>query len=44
MKKQYTTPEVEITMVNSTEVICTSVVFGDGETDVMLSREFGDFE
>lgn len=44
MKKQYTTPEVEIHKVNSSEIICTSVSFGDGETPVMHARGRGDFD
>lgn len=39
MKKQYTAPEVEILKVNSSEIICTSVGFGDGETTIMHARQ-----
>lgn len=38
MKKQYTTPEVEIHKVNFPEIICTSASFGDGETTIMHAR------
>lgn len=40
MKKQYTTPEVEIQKVHTSEIICTSVNFGDGETTVMHSKQW----
>lgn len=39
MKKQYTAPEVELLKVNSSEIICTSVGFGDGNTSIMHSRQ-----
>lgn len=44
MKKHYTTPEVEIIKVNSSEIICTSVGFGEGDTPIMYSRGRGDFD
>ena len=42
MKKQYTAPEMEIIKVNSSEIICTSLGFGDGDTPVMHARGRGD--
>lgn len=39
MKKQYIAPEVELLKVNSSEIICTSVGFGDGNTSIMHSRQ-----
>lgn len=42
MKKQYTTPEVNVVKVNPSEIICTSLGFGDGDTAVMHARGRGD--
>lgn len=42
MKKQYTTPEVNVVKVKPSEIICTSVSFGDGETTIMRARGRGD--
>lgn len=39
MKKQYTTPEVEVLAYESSAIICASVKFGAGETDTMHSGE-----
>lgn len=39
MKKQYTTPEVEVLAYESSAIICASVKFGDGETSIMYSGE-----
>ena len=44
MKKQYTTPEVEILKVNSPEIICTSASFGDGDTSIMHAKGQEDFD
>ncbi|MBQ0021332.1 MAG: hypothetical protein KBT39_12530 [Bacteroidales bacterium] len=38
MKKQYTTPEVNVVKVNPTEIICTSASFGDGDTPIMHAK------
>lgn len=44
MKKQYTTPEVEVVKVYPSEIICTSVGFGDGDTHIMHAKGRGDFD
>lgn len=39
MKKQYTTPEVNVVKVKPSEIICTSLGFGDGDTPVMHAKQ-----
>lgn len=39
MKKIYTTPEIKLINVNPLEIICVSGRFGDGDTDVMHSKQ-----
>lgn len=41
--KKYIMPQMEVVRVNNADIIATSVGFGEGNTDVMYSRE-GDFE
>lgn len=43
MKKQYTAPEVNVVKVNPSDIICTSVGFGDGDTPIMHAKGRGDF-
>lgn len=43
MKKQYSTPNMTIVNINSSDIICTSLGFGNGETNTMNSRGFGEF-
>ena len=38
MKKQYTTPKLKVVGVNSFAMICASVGFGNGGTDIMYGK------
>ena len=44
MKKQYTAPKVEVINVDSSEIICTSVGFGEGTTPIMHAKGREDFD
>lgn len=44
MKKQYTTPKVNVVNVNPTEIICQSASFGDGYTPIMHANGRGGFD
>lgn len=35
MKRNYCAPEFEVIKINSADIICTSVSFGEGNTDMM---------
>ena len=39
MKKQYTTPEIKVVNIDAIDIICASVDFGMGSTNIMNARD-----
>lgn len=45
MKKTYNAPEISVVNIDSSEIICNSVYFGEGTTDDMHAKNINlDFE
>ncbi|MCQ2076464.1 MAG: hypothetical protein MJZ20_05425 [Bacteroidaceae bacterium] len=44
MKKQYTTPKSKVVSVRPSAIICVSVTFGSGSTEVMHTKDVNGIE